>query len=184
MKKNQLIFCWTFIFSRSVKPRSICYLQWLITSLSLTRYSVNCYRQSSTYNTVKVSTYCGFVNILLWKSLILHSWDIFLILNWNFSYLFLLTFALSPLVPDGITEKSHPLYSLSSHALIKTPLSFFFSRWNSPSSYLPPPNVRCSKPIIIFTALPWIRSRLFMSPSHWGAQDQTQPSRCVSPGWA
>lgn len=133
MKKNQLIFCWTFIFSWSVKPRSICYLQWLITSLSLTRHSVNCYRQSSIYNTVKMSIYCVFVNILLWQSLFLYLWDIFLIFNWNFSYLFLLTFVLSPLVPYGTAEKGHLLYSLSSHVLVRPHWAFSSPGWKAPT---------------------------------------------------
>lgn len=136
MKKNQLIFCWTFIFSWSVKPRSICYLQWLITSLSLTRHSINCYRQSSTYNTVKVSVYCVFVNILLWQTLILHTRP--------FSYFQLefLLFVPVDLCPVTIGAWWHHWEELSSLLTLITCLIRYpelsLLQGNSPSSYLPP----------------------------------------------
>lgn len=105
-----------------------------------------------------MSTYCVFVNILLWQSLIVYLREVFLAFKWNFLYFALFSL---PLVRSlGSTEKSSsPSSSFPPHEgfshIGKIPLSLLLSMLDSPCSLsLSSQEWHCS-PLVFFMALCW-----------------------------
>lgn len=96
----------------------------------------------------------------------------FLMFKWNFLYLNLCFFRVPGYWEDpAVFSLLSPIRCL--YTLMRSLLSFLFSRLNIPISLSLSCYIECAKPLTTIVALSWTCSNMFMSHSSQGAQDWT-----------